>query len=100
MARWPRSQRATRTAAAEGVKEVKRLIAEWLWRAVVLCVLGVIAWELQRVHEDITAQPSEDASTMVEAPEETLRSVDAIRDDIADLAQKMDAIRIAIARAK
>lgn len=79
---------------------MKRLIAEWLWRAAVMCALGLIAWELQRVHEDITAQPTEDASTMAEAPDETLRSVDAIRDDIAELAQKVDAILVAMARAK
>jgi hypothetical protein len=79
---------------------VKRQVAEWLWRAAVLCVLGVIAWELQRVHEDITAPPPEDTSTMAEAPDETQRSVDAIRDDIAGLAQKVDAILVVVARAK
>ena len=79
---------------------MKRLIAEWLWRAAVLCVLGLIALELQRVHEDITAQPPEDTSTLAEAPDETQRSVDAIRDDIAELAQKVDTILVAVARAK
>jgi hypothetical protein len=79
---------------------VKRLIAEWLWRAAVLCVLGLIALELQRVHEDITAQPPEDTSTLAEVPDETQRSVDAIRDDIAELAQKVDTILVAVARGK
>lgn len=79
---------------------MKRQIAEWLWRAAVLCVLGVIAWQLQRLHEDVTAQPVEDTSTMAEAPDETQRSVDGIRDDIAELTQKVDAILVVMARAK
>ena len=79
---------------------MKRQIAEWLWRAAVLCVLGLIAWQLQRVHEDITAQPPDDTSTMAEAPDETQRTVDALRDDIAELTQKVDAILVVMARAK
>ena len=65
-----------------------------------LCVLGLIAWELQRVHADITTPLADESSTMVEAPDESIRSVDAIRDDIAELAQKIDAILVVMARSK
>lgn len=78
---------------------MKRLMAEWLWRAAVLCVLVVIAWELQLLRSDIS-QPVDDQATAAAAPDETLDSLDGIREDLAQLTQKVDAILMVMARAK
>jgi hypothetical protein len=78
---------------------VKRWIAEWLWRAAVLCLLALIGWELQRVHDDLMSPPFDDTtSTVAEAPD--VQDIDGLRDDIAVLAKKVDAILIVMARAK
>jgi hypothetical protein len=81
------------------VTGMKRLVAEWLWRAAVLCALGVIGWELHLLRADI-AQPGEDPTTTAAAPDDTLNSLDDIRDDLAQLTQKVDAILVVMARAK
>ena len=77
-----------------------RSIAEWLWRVAVLCGLGMIAWELQRVHEDIVAPAADDGTPVAAVPDATQQSLDAISDDIARLDQKVDAILVVMARAK
>lgn len=56
---------------------MKRLIAEWLWRVAVLCVLGVIAWELLALRADI-AQGADDQQTVAAAPDDTQDALDAI----------------------
>jgi hypothetical protein len=84
---------------ARKVADMKRLVAEWLWRAAVLCALIVIAWELQLLRSDIS-QPVDDQTTTAAAPDETLDSLDGIRDDLAQLTQKVDAILMVMARAK
>lgn len=76
-----------------------RFVAEWFWRIAVLCALGVIAWELQRLHSDI-AQPFDEQTTTAAAPDEALDSLDAIRQDLAQLTQKVDAILVVMARSK
>jgi hypothetical protein len=76
------------------------VFAEWCWRVAVLCALGVIAWELQRVHEDIIAPAPDDAASVAAAPDETQQSLDAISDDLARLGQKVDAILVVLARSK
>lgn len=79
---------------------MRRLLADWLWRAAVIGVLGVIAWELQRIHEDIVTQPVDDQATLADAPDDVQDSLDAIRDDIAGLTYKVNAILVVMARAK
>jgi hypothetical protein len=59
----------------------------------------VIGWELQRLHSDI-AQPVDDQTTTAAAPDETQDSLDAIRLDLAQLTQKVDAILVVMARSK
>ena len=81
------------------VAQVTRLVAEWSWRAAVLCVLGLIVWELQRIHDDLAPLP-EEQSTAAAAPDEILDSLDNMRDDIDRLAQKVDAILVVMARSK
>jgi hypothetical protein len=78
---------------------MKRLIAEWLWRVAVLCILAVIAWELLGLRMDI-AQPADDQQTVAAAPDDLQDSLDSIRDDIASLTTKVDAILVVMARAK
>ena len=78
---------------------MNRFVADWLWRMAVLCALGVIGWELQRLHADIT-QPVDDQTTVASAPDETQDSLDAIREDLGLLTQKVDAILVVMARAK
>ena len=77
---------------------MKRLLAEWLWRAAVLCVLGVIAWELLALRADLV-QPADDQSLTATEPDDAQNSLDAIRDDIASLTRKVNAILVVMARA-
>ncbi len=78
---------------------MKQLVAEWLWRAAVLCALVVIGWELHLLRLDI-AQPVDDHSTTASAPDETQDSLDGIHEELALLSQKVDAILVVMARAK
>lgn len=79
---------------------MRRLLADWLWRAAVIGALGVIAWELQRIHEDIVTQPVDDQATLADAPDDVQDSLDELRDDIAGLTYKVNAILTVMSRAK
>jgi len=74
-------------------------IAEWLWRLALLGLLGWIGWELQLLHQDIN-QPADDTTSVAQAPDDTQDTLDAIRDDLAGLTQKVDAIMLVMARAR
>jgi hypothetical protein len=74
-------------------------VAEWLWRIALLCALAVIGWELRQLHEDLN-QPVDDSATVAAGPDDVQDSLDAVRDDIATLTQKVDAILVVMARAK
>ena len=78
---------------------MNRSILEWVWRVALLCVLGLIAWELHALHEDLNL-PVEDQTTVASAPDETQDSLDAVRDDIEALTQKVNAILVVMARSK
>lgn len=78
---------------------MNRSIAEWIWRVALLAALGSIAWELQRLHEDLK-QPGDDPVAVASASSETQDSLDAIRDDLEGLTQKVNAILQVMARAK
>lgn len=76
---------------------MKRLIAEWLWRAAILCALGWIGWELHQIREEL--QPPADEQSTAEAEPDPLRdSIDELSDDVAKLDAKLDAIMIAMTR--
>jgi chromosome segregation ATPase len=76
---------------------MKRLIAEWLWRATILCALGWIGWELHQIREEL--QQSADEQSTAEAEPDPLRdSIDELSDDVAKLDAKLDAIMIAMTR--
>jgi hypothetical protein len=42
---------------------MKRIIGEWVWRAVMVCALGWIGLELHGLREDLS-QPADDGSTV------------------------------------
>ena len=77
---------------------MKRMIAEWLWRGALLAALGWIGWELMLLHNDLN-QPAED-TTVTAAADDTLDSLDQIRDDLGVLTRKVDAILVVLARTK
>jgi len=77
---------------------MKQRMAEWLWRLAVLAALGWIGWQLQRLHDDIV-QPVDDQAT-VAAADDTQDTLDAIREDLNGLTQKVDAILVVMARAR
>jgi hypothetical protein len=78
---------------------MKSLICDWLWRAALLGALAWIGWELHLLHEDMR-QPADDQTTTAAAPDETQGELDAIRDDLERLTQKVDAILVVMTRAK
>jgi hypothetical protein len=78
---------------------MSRRIIEWLWRVAVLCALGLVCWELQRLHEDII-RPIEEPTSVASESDDVQEGLDAIRGDIDTLAQKVDAILVVLARAK
>lgn len=78
---------------------VKRWLAEWLWRVAVLAALGWIGWELHVLRVDVNQAP-DDQTTVAGAPDETQDSLDAIRDHLENLTQKVDAILVVMARSR
>ena len=77
---------------------MKNAVLEWIWRLAVLCALGWIGLQLQRLHEDIT-QPADDDAAVASSPDDIRDGIDAIRDDLDGLTQKVDAIMSAMAGA-
>lgn len=76
---------------------MKRLIAEWLWRAAVICALVWIALELHNVHEDMM-QPVEEAPVVTANAEGIEQGIEDVRSDVAGLTEKVDVILMAMAR--
>lgn len=74
---------------------MKQLIADWLWRTALLAALGWIGWELHGFREDMT-QPVDDQSTAAVAPDDVQNSLDGLRDDLATLHAKVDAMMMAM----
>ncbi len=73
---------------------MKRLLAEWLWRAAIVCALGWIGWELHELRMDLQ-QPDDEATTAA-APEDIQDSIDVLMDDVATLNAKIDATMVAV----
>ncbi|MBW8829024.1 MAG: hypothetical protein JF606_06260 [Burkholderiales bacterium] len=63
---------------------MKRLIAEWLWRAAVICALVWIALELHYVHEDMM-QPVDEAPVVTADTDGTEQGIERVRSDVASL---------------
>ncbi len=77
---------------------MKRLIAEWLWRAAIVCVLGWIGWELHEIRLQI--QQTDDEATTAAAPDDLQDSLDDLGDGIAKLNEKVDAMMVAMMQLK
>ena len=78
---------------------MRKGIAEWLWRAALVAALCWIGWELMLLHEDLRPTAADETTTAA-APDETLESLDAIRDDIEGLTEKVNAILVVMSRSK
>ena len=78
---------------------MNRPILEWISRVALLGALGLIAWNLHALHEDLNL-PVEDQATVASTQDETLGSLDAVRDDIEALTQKVNAILVVMVRSK
>ena len=75
-----------------------RTIAEWFWRACVLAGILWIGWELHAMHADIMA-PVDEVTTTEADPGYVQDSLDDIRENIAAMAQKVDAVLVVMSRA-
>jgi hypothetical protein len=78
---------------------MKRLLAEWTWRLALLAALLWIGVELHRFHDDML-QPADDASTTATTGNEVQDSLDDLRDDVARVEDKVDAMMAAMSRSK
>jgi hypothetical protein len=78
---------------------LRNSIAEWMWRAAVVCALVWIGWELHRFHGDMM-QPIDDTPTVTADADEIQNGLEDVRDDLAGLNDKVDAILIALARTR
>ena len=77
---------------------MNRVLAEWIWRAAVVGALAWIGWELHQIRQDMM-QPADESTTAAAAPDaDLLDSIDDLRDDVAALDQKVDALMIATLR--
>ena len=78
---------------------MSRKIAEWSWRVAMLAALLGVGWELRQFHADYM-QPVDDGSTVSAGNYDLQTSIDDLRDDVATLDQKLDAIALALATGK
>jgi hypothetical protein len=74
---------------------MNRLIADWLWRMALLGALCWIGWELHGLREDMV-QPVDDQATTAAAPDDVQNSLDDLRDGVATLNAKVDAMMMAM----
>jgi hypothetical protein len=78
---------------------MNRLIADWLWRMALLGALCWIGWELHGFREDMV-QPVDDQATTAAAPDDMQNSLDDLRDGVATLNAKVDAMMMAMMQLK
>ena len=76
---------------------MRRLVAEWLWRAAVVCALGWIGWEMHQIRVEMQ-QPVE--ATTAAAPDDIQDSLDDLAEGIAKLDEKVDAMMLAMLQLK
>ena len=76
-----------------------RMIAEWLWRGTLLAALAWIGLELHWLHLDLL-EPAADETVASAGPDTEIDPLDSIRDDVADIKQKVTAIMVVMTRAK
>jgi hypothetical protein len=74
---------------------MKQHIAEWLWRAVIICALGWIGWELHQIREEMLL-PADEQISAEAAPDDLQGSVDALGEHVVRLNEKVDAMMMAM----
>ena len=77
---------------------MKRTIAEWLWRAAIICALGWIGWEMHQIR--LQMQQPDDEATTAAAPDDLRDSLDELSDGIAKINEKVDAMMVAMLQLK
>ena len=77
---------------------MKRTIAEWLWRAAIICALGWIGWEMHQIR--LQMQQPDDQTTTAAAPDDLQDSLDELSDGIAKINGKVDAMMVAMLQLK
>jgi len=77
---------------------MKRTIAEWLWRAAIICALGWIGWEMHQIR--LQMQQPDDETTTAAAPDDLQDSLDELSDGIAKINEKVDAMMVAMLQLK
>ena len=76
-----------------------RMSAEWLWRGALLASLVWIGYELHGLHSDLL-EPAVGETVASAGPEAEMDRLDSVRDDIADIKQRVSAIMVVMTRAK
>ena len=71
-----------------------RLVAEWFWRAAMVCALGWIGWELHGIHEDMMQPVDEDVALTADA-DDSQGCSDTVRHHAKGLNRQVEAITVA-----
>jgi len=72
-----------------------RLIAEWFWRAAMVCALGWIGWELHGIREDMM-QPVDDDPAVTAGADESQHCLNAVRYRVERSRRKVESIPLAM----
>jgi hypothetical protein len=75
------------------------LITDWLWRTALVCALGWIGWELHEIRLEMQ-RPVEGQTTAETESDPLQESLDALREDVATLNEKVDAMMTAMMQLK
>jgi hypothetical protein len=77
-----------------------RTIADWIWRGALLAALVWVGAELHGLRLNLEAPPVVDETVASSSGDVDQDSLDAIRDDVAEIKQKVNAIMVVMARGK
>jgi len=75
-----------------------RTMADWIWRAALLGALVWVGAELHGLRLNLEAPPLVDETIASSGTDADQDSLDTIRDDVADIKQKVNAIMVVMAR--
>ena len=71
---------------------------EWIWRVAVLAAIAWVGLELHGLRLDLQEPARDQASASAQADDED--TISAVRDDLDEIKQKVNAIMVVMARAK
>lgn len=75
-----------------------RTMADWIWRGALLAALVWVGAELHGLRLNLEAPPAIDETIASSGGDVDQDNLDAIRDDVADIKQKVNAIMVVMAR--